>query len=588
MTCRTRSRFVEPAGGEAAGGLPLPGEVGAVAFRTPGGLGRAWAVIAAVALLLGGCAIPRLATRPRSIASPANHAGSANAATGSPAHKGPADKGAATGNSPAHAGALPVPPATIQALEMPWAGPLAPAAKTGPPQSLWAAMRAGFKLKHDVQQPVVQDWIGIYRKREGILQEDFHRARPFLWRIVHDIRKRGMPTELALLPEVESAYNPFARSDASRATGLWQFMPGTAARFGLRRDWWYDGRRDILRSTRAALTYLQYLHKMFNGHWLLAIAAYNSGEGTVQEAVRRNARRGLPTDFWHLRLPQQTEQYVPELLALAALVNHPARYGIQLPELPNKPRLAVVKLPGQIDINLAARLAGIRVHTLRQLNPGFRRWATDPHGPQRLVLPRQSAARFKQRLAQVPSRKMVTWHRYDVHPGDTLGQIAERYGTTPRVLERINHLHGTLIRSGHALLVPVGGPNAGDAHNAVIAERYPRNPAARLGGRHYHVQPGDSLWEIARRLGVTVASLRRWNGLPPHSTIRVGQTLTVPRTHGRVACHVQKGDSLWSIAQRFGVSVQDLRRWNGLDKGRDLHPGQRLTVRLAYRGGDSR
>ncbi|HYW04411.1 MAG TPA: LysM peptidoglycan-binding domain-containing protein [Gammaproteobacteria bacterium] len=525
------------------------------------------------ALLLAGCATQH-------VAGPAGPA-APNAGQGHAAPPQPPGSSTETGEASGPAG-FPFSGTPLRALEM----PSGPTPGSGEPQSLWADMRAGFTLDHHRQQPAVKHWIAVYRQRQGILREDFHRAQPFLWRIVHEVRKHDLPAELALLPEVESAYNPFAHSDASQATGLWQFMPGTAERFGLRRDWWYDGRRDILRSTGAAVSYLQYLGRMFHGHWLLAIAAYNSGEGTVEDAVRRNARRGLPTDFWHLDLPRQTEQYVPQLLALAAVVNHPSRYGIQLPDVPDKPRLRVVKLSKQIDIDLAARLAGIPVRRLRELNPGFRRWATDPHGPHRLVLPRTSVARFKRRLAKIPSGKLVSWQRYVVRHGDTLGRIAQRYDTTPGVLERINHLHGTLIRSGHTLLVPASQNGASRTRLALIRERYSPGSGHDGGARHYRVRPGDSLWTIAHRLGVTVASLRRWNGLSGDRTaLRPGQKLVVPHERGRVACRVHKGDSLWTIAHRYGVSVKGLRRWNDLPKGADLHPGQHLTVRLAYRGG---
>ncbi|HYW91213.1 MAG TPA: LysM peptidoglycan-binding domain-containing protein [Gammaproteobacteria bacterium] len=550
-------------------------------YRTSG-------VVVVAALLLAGCAAQHIASP---AGPPAPGASQGHATPAAPSHTAGASA-AKPGSSPAAGGSpgpreLPFPTAAVPALEMPWSGPAAPARGSGKPQTLWTDMRAGFTLDHHRQQPAVKHWIAVYRERQEILQEDFHRARPFLWRIVHDVRAHGLPAELALLPEVESAYNPFAHSDASQATGLWQFMPGTAERFGLRRDWWYDGRRDILRSTGAAVSYLQYLGRMFHGHWLLAIAAYNSGEGTVQDAIRRNARRGLPTDFWDLHLPRQTEQYVPQLLALAVVVNHPSRYGIRLPKVPDKPHLGVVKLSQQIDIALAAKLAGIPVHRLRELNPGLRRWATDPHGPHRLVLPRTSVARFKQRLAQIPSGKLVSWRRYVVHPGNTLSQIAQRYGTTPGVLERVNHLHGTLIRSGHTLLVPASATGSSRTRLALIREQYSPDPDPGDGGatRHYRVHRGDSLWTIAHRFGVSVASLRRWNGLSgDHTTIRPGQTLVVPRAQGRVACRVQKGDSLWSIAHRYGVSVKGLRRWNSLPKGADLQPGQHLTVRLAYRG----
>ena len=474
-------------------------------------------------------------------------------------------------------------------------------AKTPPaPKNLWTKVRVGFKLDHDVTRPRVRYWIAFYSAHNHKLQRDLVRAKPFLWSIVRAIDKRHMPTELTLLPEVESAYNPFARSDASKATGLWQFMAGTASRFGLRRNWWYDGRRNITRSTNAALDYLNYLAKMFHGNWLLALAAYNAGEGTIQQAIDRNLRHGKPVDFWDLRLPQQTEQYVPQLLALAALVSHPQRYGIELPYIPNKPELQAVKLPGQINLALAAKLAGISSRKLRNLNPGFRRWATAPSGPNQLLLPKGHTTEFKRNLANIPASERVTWRRHLIHAGDTLSRIAFEYHTTSYILQKINHLHGSLIRVGHSLLIPESEPGVDSAQAALIAEGTGRTPIRNRIVR-YTVKSGNSLWTIAQRWRVSVNRLRRWNDLQASALIKPGDRLVIytnttgdhrtthldppsPRSmmHGRNGKHyyytVATGDSLWTIANRFGVSVQDLEAWNGLRHNASIRPGQTLWI----------
>lgn len=516
------------------------------------------------------------------------------------------------------------------------------------PGSLWVSMRDGFALDHDTSQPSVRAWIRFYQAHQAELHEDLVRAGPFLWRIVHTARQRHLPVELALLPEVESAYNPFARSDVSGATGLWQFMPATAQRFGLRQDWWYDGRRGLFHSTSAALTYLQSLHRTFHGDWLLALAAYNAGEETVSWAVERNARRGLPTDFWHLDLPAQTEQYVPRLLALAALVSQPRWYGISLPSIPDGPQLKPVTIPGPIDLRLAARLAGIPIRTLRELNPGYRRWASAPDQPTRLLLPRRRIAAFERRLASIPPARRVTWRRHVVQPGDTLELIAREYGISVPVLREINHLSTNRIRPGASLRIPKaqdgeeGIPvsvicerDAVRAHPLSIVTRYAvragdslwgiahrkgvrlallrrwnqlgphsvlqpgetliirhdpfgappsrRAPPVREQGRgpaRFTVRRGDNLWEVARRFGVSVGKLRRWNRLRDGTVIKPGQVLRIPRAGGQLVYHVHKGDSLAAIARRYRVSVSDIRRWNGLARGRYLYPGQRLEIVL--------
>ncbi len=441
---------------------------------------------------------------------------------------------------------------------------------------LWERLRAGFRLNAG-QRPEVDHWIRYYSAHAYAVEQTLQRAEPFLWRIVHEVDKRGMPMEIALLPAVESAFDPFALSRGN-ASGLWQFVPGTAKRFGLRRNWWYDGRRDMVHSTRAALDYLQYLAKIFDDNWILAIAAYNAGGGRLQAAIRQNQARGEAADFWHLRLPGETRQYVPKLLALAALIRQPQRYGLRLPALPDKPLLAQVEVPGQIDLALAARLAGIPLSELRELNAGYRRWATEPDGDPQLLIPRARAKQFEIALAKVPASRLVTWRRHQVARGDTLSAIASRYGTTVALLERINHLSSSRIHIGKTLLVP-GAPGTRD--ESAVASRDDAQPAQAVD---YVVRAGDSLWRIAQRHQISVDALRRGNGLQAGDVLQPGQHLSIPATghdtERTVHYSVRQGDSLWAIAQRYDVTVSDLRRWNGLADNAYLQPGQRLEVKI--------
>ena len=230
-----------------------------------------------------------------------------------------------------------------------------------------------------------------------------------MYHVVTEVEARGMPLEFALLPVVESAYEPFAYS-VSRAAGLWQFIPGTGVRFGLKQDWWYDGRRDVIESTRAALDYLQALHDQFDGDWLLAIAAYNVGEAWVQRAIDYNRAHGRPTDFWHLKLPAETRAYVPKLLAMKRLMAEPERYGLEFAAIPNEPYFAVIDTGSQIDLKVAAQLAGTSYDELVALNPGFNRWATDPDGPHRMLVPIDNADAFEAALQTLAPEERV---RYD-------------------------------------------------------------------------------------------------------------------------------------------------------------------------------
>ena len=457
---------------------------------------------------------------------------------------------------------------------------VAPADTAGEHDDIWARIRAGMQLRHAGDERFERE-LQSFSARPDYLDRTAERGRPYLPYIVDQLDRRGMPQELALLPVIESAFRPRAYS-AMRAAGIWQFMPATGRVYGLKQTWWYDGRRDIVHSTRAALDYLQKLATDFDGDWLLAIAAYNAGEGNVQRAIERNRRRGKPTDFWSLDLPRETEAHVPRLLAIAAIVADPASHGVVLAPIPDEQYFDVVELDGQIELALAADLADISLEELKDLNPGFHRWATDPDGPHELVLPAGSSDLFVERLASVPLDERVRWSHHKVRSGDTLGHLAARYGTSVSALQRLNKLGGTRIRVGQSLLVP--------ARDGVLASAdVPPQGAAPRATARYRVRSGDSLWTIARRHGTSVRQLARLNDLSSRSVLRPGQELLVARAMTgtsaggaadglrRISYTVRPGDSLWEISRRFRVSVGSLKRWNSLH-GSALKPGQRLDV----------
>lgn len=459
-----------------------------------------------------------------------------------------------------------------------------------PPDSLWDALRADFSLplqQDNARIRVQRDW---YVEHPHYLKRVTERAKHYAWFIYRELQARGMPGEIALLPIVESAYDPFAYSHG-RAAGLWQFIPSTGKRFGLVQDWWYDGRRDIPDSTRAALDYLQYLHKRFDGDWLLALAAYNSGEGTVASAQRYNRRKGRPDGFWHLNLPKETRAYVPKLIALGELVNSPSAFGIELEPVANKPGFRIVETGGQIDLAVAAELAGVELDALYQLNPGFNQWATSPKGPHRLLVPDHAAATFRQAIDRLPADQRVQWNRVKVRSGETLSQIAQHHRTTVEVLETANQLDGSMIRVGQHLVVPTASKDR-ESYTLSAAQRLSRKQnSTRKGYKARHVvRQGDTLWDLSREYKVGVRSLASWNGMAPGDPLRVGQTLVIwsdklasKNLHAGsqvrpVHYTVRKGDSLSRIANRFNVTVTDLRRWNTLPEGKYLQPGQHIKL----------
>jgi membrane-bound lytic murein transglycosylase D len=478
-----------------------------------------------------------------------------------------------------------VQPPRVQAIASQLAEELQDAAELSAADNLdlWARMREGFGLPHQ-QNTRIAPHLAWYRKNPEYLDRVFDRADPFLHHIVEQLEARAMPAEIALLPVVESAFDPFAYSHG-RAAGLWQFIPGTGTRFGLKQDWWYDGRRDVIASTEAALDYLQYLHRFFDGDWMLALAAYNSGEGTVRNAVRRNRAAGKPADFWNLDLPRETRDYVPKLLALSLVVEDPGQHGLLLRDIPDAARIALVDTGGQLDLAIAAELAELPLDDLYKLNPGFNRWATDPEGPHRLVLPIDRAAAFAAALAELPAEQRLNWLRHEIRPGETLSQIAKRHQTTVAVLRKTNQLTGSRIRAGRHLLVPVAATSAGD-YRLSAGQRLARTQDRDRGGvRKTHVvQRGDTFWDLSRHYDVPVRSLAKWNHMAPGDTLRLGQKLVIwdrnadRQTLRTIRYQVRRGDSLARISSRFNVSVNDLVNWNGLSRDQYLQPGQTLKL----------
>ena len=465
---------------------------------------------------------------------------------------------------------------------------------------LWDRIRQGFELpnQQNVRIEKEADWFG---RHQAYLDRVSERAQPYLHYIVNQVQQRGMPSEIALLPVVESAFQPYAYS-SGRAAGIWQFIPGTGRRYGLKLNWWYDGRRDIMASTQAALDYLQYLHDTFNGDWLLALAAYNSGEGTVQKAIRANQRRHKPTDYWSLHLPRETEQYVPRLLALRDIVADPQEQGIILKTIADEPYLTAVKIDSQLDLATAAKMAEMDLDELHQLNPGFNRWATAPDGPHLLLVPLDKAAIFATNVAELPPEDRVHWVRHRVRGGETLSEIASRYRTTVKVVADLNKIKGHLIRRGQYLIIPITS-RSDPVYKVAHRKNIPLEVMNASAKTVHTVRAGDSLWTLARRYGTTVRQLSRWNGISTRKLLHPGQkiivglgdttdnsvntvptslhTLALPpevaKPH-KITYTVRRGDSLSRISQRFRVTIEQVREWNDIKKNQRIQPGQELTL----------
>jgi membrane-bound lytic murein transglycosylase D len=457
---------------------------------------------------------------------------------------------------------------------------------------LLAQLRARFTLERP-DDPAVDRELQWYANHPEYLDRVFRRAGRYLHYIAGTLASRDLPAELALLPVVESAFDPFAYSHG-QAAGLWQIIPSTGRHLGLKQNWWFDGRRDIIASTRAALDYLEGMHAEFDGDWLLAVAGYTSGDGNVRRARARATKAGNPTDFWHIaaHLPRETRTYVPRLLAITALVADPAAYGITLPEIADEPTFAVVSTGGQIDIALAAELAGLEAERVYELNPGLNRWATDPDGPHRLLLPTDALLAFTTGLARLGDRERVRWARHRIRNGQTLIHIARQYGTTPEVLRQVNNIRGSTIVAGQYLMVPHAVKDLTAYTKSVEAGAERLDNQSSSGQRYEHaVQPGETLWAISRRYSVSTRELASWNSMAPGDVLSVGRQLVVwtnrdvaaqPASNAdrirRLTYTVRSGDSLSGISTRFRVSVAELARWNSLSTEKYLQPGQRLVL----------
>jgi len=448
--------------------------------------------------------------------------------------------------------------------------------------NIWLKLAEGFdfEVPENSRIAIQRDY---YLNHPAYLKRVSKRAEPFLWLIVEQIEANNLPLELALLPVVESTFDPFAYSHAG-ASGLWQFMPVSGTRFGLNQDWWYDGRRDVVASTRGALEYMQVLHRYLGEDWLYAFAAYNSGEGRVERAIRKNKREGKPVDYWNLSLPKETQNYVPKFLALIDILRNHKKYGIELPHIPNTQSLTYVDIGSQIDLAYAAELADMSLAELQLLNPAFNHWATSPNGPHKLLLPSTIADEFSTQLAKIDKNKRLRWDRYLVKSGDSLSVIAKRKKTTTLVLKQINDLDSSFIKVGQHLLIPIGSPLQQQSLSLQAKQQVTQKNKKVI----HKVVEGDTLWDISQDYKVTAKQLAKWNGFKVSKTLRLGQNLTVwqplsiasrdKKITRHVTYHVRPGDSLGGIAQKFNVKTADLIRWNNIKNSKYIKSGQKLKV----------
>ncbi len=392
------------------------------------------------------------------------------------------------------------------------------------PANLWDRMRAGFQLSEHTPDnlPTTLSW---YHQRQYHMDRVVEQSAPYLYFVLEEVEKRGMPSEIALLPVVESNYQPFAYS-RSGAAGIWQFIPSTGKHYGLMQNEWYDGRRDIYTSTRAALDFLQDLYQRLDNDWLLALAAYNSGGTTVERAVRTATQTGKKGDFWSIRplLPKETRHYVPKLLAISAIARDPERHDITLKEISNEPYLTRLQIDTRISLKVAAKLAGLSLYEFRQLNPAFNQMVTPPEGPHDLMLPIEKSADFKWHLSRLSPGEKTGWIYHTVTAGENLTIIARKYGTIIATLKRSNQLGSDVIRVGDRLKIL--SSNSSRQNLAVQSNTRHTSSFSNADVTHT-VTNGDTLWDLARHYRVTIAQLAEWNAITAEKPLIPGQKLLI-------------------------------------------------------------
>jgi len=474
-------------------------------------------------------------------------------------------------------------------------------------QNLLNRIRAGFAMP-DADDSSIDREIAWFARHPDYLDRTFRRAERYLFFIVEELEARNMPLELALLPIVESAFNPVALSRA-RAAGLWQFIPSTGRRYGLEQNHSYDGRRDVVASTRAALDYLQFLADEFDGDWHQAVAAYNCGEMNVSRAISRNRAAGRPDDFFSLSLPRETRAYVPKLLAIRRIVEQPEKFGLEFGHIANQPYFVKVELEAPVDLGVAAHLADLPKEDLIALNPAYHRAVTSTDGPGFLLVPVDRAEQLRQGLAELSPEQRVPKVYYTVHRGDTVSSVARKLGVSQAELRATNRIRNDLLRVGQELVINRGSvalkhkapePVAGErlvstTPDYVAPPIPPRETRTLYQGDTHRVRRGETLWSIARTYGVSLDLLARENSLTSKSHLSIGQRLRIPAigaggaatlatidaraaTLQRVTYTVRSGDTVSRIAKSFRVSTRDVMSWNSLRNANSIKAGQKLVM----------
>jgi membrane-bound lytic murein transglycosylase D len=434
--------------------------------------------------------------------------------------------------------------------------------------------------------PLVNEHILWFQRNPNYLNLVLDRSVPYLYHIVNGLDERGMPLELALLPIIESAYDPYAYS-VSDASGLWQIIPDTADYLGLKRNGWVDERRDIIKSTDAALNYLEELYNRLNQDWLLAVAGYNAGGTTIQNAMNKS---DLQNDFWSIRpiIPRETQNYVPRLMALSIIFRYPDLFGIDLPAISSLPYFYELQTKKQVDLTLLASVLEMDMKSMTMLNPSLNHWATEPDTDQILLVPINKREQSEQWLSELIETQVI-FQNYEIKSGDNLSIIAYRFNTTVEAIQLANPEVGSIIYAGRELVIPTGSQ---DFNSYVLATNTnglaTRNAPLTPRNLVHHVVNGDTLYSISQFYSVSINEIASLNRLNLNDSLSLGQELMITRKDAlpsnlarRIRYTVRNGDSLSAIANRYNVDVNDITNLNQIGITDYIRPGQDLLIDIS-------
>ena len=442
-----------------------------------------------------------------------------------------------------------------------------------PNSNIYDVIASELLLDHHIDEAAVKKQIDWLLKNPEYLTHVIEKSGPYIHYVYARIKESGLPIEITLLPIIESAYDPLAYSQ-SHASGLWQFIPSTAAYLGLERNIWFDARRDIVKSTEVAIKYLSYLNQKFGNDWSLTLASYNGGEGTVANSIKKNLELGKDPNFWQLSLPLETENYVPKFYALAHVLKNKKEFNLEIPEIPNQPVFEIIALENQIEIETIVEVSGIDYKTFTKFNPGYRRSITPPDDISNILIPIESVSQLTQFINTEDPENWLPFSEYEIKFGDTLSEIALDHDSSVDLIKTINYLNTDLLRVGQILKVP---------HNRGTPVIHKRSVTTQIVS--HEVLSGDTLSQIAKNYKTTIRDIMLQNKLRS-SKIFTGQSLEIQiRTNTIAQSHIRKvfykireGDSLYLIAKRFSVSINDIRKWNTSTRSKYIHPGETLIL----------